>query len=494
MISFKILDHGSLSLIDKWGSDESIIEAARMSTAKGFLGWGTTEKPGDEKLLQYLYERKHHTPFEMSGMTIEVQAPIFVFREWHRHRTQCLAGSTKLFFDPSGHGPFTIKHIFKHFGPDIQELKLRCVNEKTLKSEYTSIVNVWESGEKDVFDVEAKGVSTIRCSSDHRFFTPSGWKTLKEIISIPDDKSIDINTNNAEIYVSVKSSTNLKAPNELWLPVSGWENEYQISSHGRVKKTSTNEEFNEFTSTNDGYQCIGLISADKSELRGIHMMVLDAFESPYKDGMECIHLDKNPSNNNISNLQWKDCKKSKFKTVPQEILSVKYAGTEMTYDIEVSDPWHNFVAEGFIVHNSVNEMSARYIPLPDVNYIPSVERLLLNSKVNKQAGTIKGSEILDEQGAESFRASLAETYREQQSLYEKALQMGVPKELARVHLPVGRYSRMRVSANLRNWLGFLTLRMAPDAQWEIRQYANSVAELISLSFPRTYGLFKSGQK
>jgi thymidylate synthase (FAD) len=43
---------------------------------------------GDEKLLRYLYEHKHLTPFEMCGLTIEVQAPIFVFREWHRHRTQ----------------------------------------------------------------------------------------------------------------------------------------------------------------------------------------------------------------------------------------------------------------------------------------------------------------------------------------------------------------------------------------------------------------------
>lgn len=83
-----VLDHGYVKLIDVWGSDERIIEAARMSTAKGFQGWGTEYAPGDEKLLRYLWQHKHHTPFEMAGMTIEVQAPIFVFREWHRHRTQ----------------------------------------------------------------------------------------------------------------------------------------------------------------------------------------------------------------------------------------------------------------------------------------------------------------------------------------------------------------------------------------------------------------------
>jgi thymidylate synthase (FAD) len=125
MKEFKLLDHGYLRFIESYGSDESIIEAARMSTNKGFLGWGdplppcgycgqselfkskannageggyqcrncngrlsldpnAIPKPGDEKLLAYLYENKHATPFEMAGLIIEVQAPIFVFREWHR--------------------------------------------------------------------------------------------------------------------------------------------------------------------------------------------------------------------------------------------------------------------------------------------------------------------------------------------------------------------------------------------------------------------------
>lgn len=117
---FKVLDHGYVRLIETWGSDERVIESARMSTGKGFVGWGPQicscfyelygklpeagtrivgkpdcpkckgegSVPGDDKLLRYLWEHHHTTPFEMGGMTIEVQAPLFVFREWHRHRTQ----------------------------------------------------------------------------------------------------------------------------------------------------------------------------------------------------------------------------------------------------------------------------------------------------------------------------------------------------------------------------------------------------------------------
>lgn len=256
-----VLDHGYLTCVESWGSDERIIEAARMSTQKGFEGWGPKCKEcgasllnheftdtelkaeqcpgcgiadpeavsGDEKLLRYLHENKHATPFEFAGLVIEVKAPILVFREWHRHRTQ-----------------------------------------------------------------------------------------------------------------------------------------------------------------------------------------------------------------------------------------------------------------------SYNEMSARYAPLPNENYVPSIERLMINSKKNKQAGTVSGAKELSRGGAEYFRALLATEYNNQESLYQSALASGVPKELARCVLPVGRYSKMRASTCLRNWLAFLTLRMDSKAQWEIRQYADAVAHLIADRFPHTWELFSEG--
>ena len=272
MTEIKVLDHGYCNLIESWGSDERVIESARMSTQKGFEGWGLEEtcgrcngkktfvvwgdserdeeddpsrpcpacrgagvrieKPGDEKLLRYLWENKHSTPFEMAGATFEVQAPIFVMREWHRHRV-----------------PF-------------------------------------------------------------------------------------------------------------------------------------------------GY----------------------------------------------------------------------------------------------------SEASARYSPLPDLNYVPTVERLTINSKTNKQAGTIKGSDELTLEKAETFRGSLSAIYETAEGLYQEALLAGVPKELARIHLPVGRYSKMRATSNLRGWLAFLALRNAPSAQYEIRVYAEAIQVMLTRQFPRTLALFAEGMK
>ena len=262
----KVLDHGYIRLIGTWGSDQEIVETARQSTNKGFLGWGDEEecarckgkgehgpwgdsdrdaseitrcmhckgkgtainKPGDEKFLRFLDENKHSTPFEFCGATFEVQAPIFVFREWHRHRTQ-----------------------------------------------------------------------------------------------------------------------------------------------------------------------------------------------------------------------------------------------------------------------SYSEMSARYSPLPDVNYVPSIQRLMANSKTaNKQAGTVKGADELHEGYAEEFQHSLKRQYAEAEKLYQEALDAGVPKELARVFLPVGRYSRMRASTDLRNWMAFLALRNEAHAQWEIRQYAIAVQAYLVKAFPRSMALFQ----
>ncbi len=232
LVRVPVLDHGYVAVVRVWGSEEEIIEAARMSTQRSFEGWGDEEKPGDERLLAFLYRHRHMTPFEMAGLIIEVQAPIFVVREWHRHRTQ-----------------------------------------------------------------------------------------------------------------------------------------------------------------------------------------------------------------------------------------------------------------------SYNEMSARYAPLPDVNYVPSIARLMANANgANHQANRVAGAPALTEADAAEFQQELRHSYDVSQVVYEHFLSRGVPKELARAALPVGRYTRMRASANLRNWLAFMTERTSPEAQWEIRQYALEVSRVVERRFPRVFALWAETRK
>lgn len=81
----KVLDHGLVRLVEYMGSDLSIVRNARVSYD---AEWRTGEDEGkDAKLLNYLIKNKHTSPFESCVFTFEVKAPIFVLRQWHRHRT-----------------------------------------------------------------------------------------------------------------------------------------------------------------------------------------------------------------------------------------------------------------------------------------------------------------------------------------------------------------------------------------------------------------------
>lgn len=82
---YKVLDHGYVALVESMGSDLSIVRNARVSYD---AEWRTGEDAGkDEKLIKYLVKNNHTSPLEAVQLTFEVKAPIFVFRQWHRHRT-----------------------------------------------------------------------------------------------------------------------------------------------------------------------------------------------------------------------------------------------------------------------------------------------------------------------------------------------------------------------------------------------------------------------
>lgn len=81
-----LLNHGFIRYVDHMGSDLSISRNARVSYD---AEWRAGEDEGsDSKLINYLWKNRHSTPFEAATITFDIKAPIFVFRQWHRHRTQ----------------------------------------------------------------------------------------------------------------------------------------------------------------------------------------------------------------------------------------------------------------------------------------------------------------------------------------------------------------------------------------------------------------------
>ncbi len=77
-----VLDHGFVRVVDYLGNDSSIVQAARVS-----YGAGTRKTREDEGLIRYLMRHRHTTPFEMCEVKFHVKLPMFVARQWIRHRT-----------------------------------------------------------------------------------------------------------------------------------------------------------------------------------------------------------------------------------------------------------------------------------------------------------------------------------------------------------------------------------------------------------------------
>lgn len=77
-----VLDHGFVRVVDYMGDDAAIVQAARVS-----YGAGTRSVRDDRGLIRYLMRHRHSTPFEMCELKLHVKLPIFVARQWIRHRT-----------------------------------------------------------------------------------------------------------------------------------------------------------------------------------------------------------------------------------------------------------------------------------------------------------------------------------------------------------------------------------------------------------------------
>ncbi len=172
---------------------------------------------------------------------------------------------------------------------------------------------------------------------------------------------------------------------------------------------------------------------------------------------------------------------------PQHATPFEFSGVilEVQGPIMVYREWHRHRTQSY------NEMSARYAPMPNNNYVPEWEVLKARGEAgektrNRQAA---GSYPWSEGLAKAWWLDLPASYARMEAWYQQALEAGIPKELARLVIPVARYSRMRVQANLRNWLAFMTLRHDPAAQWEIQQYAAAVGKILEEHFPRTYALY-----
>jgi thymidylate synthase (FAD) len=139
-----------------------------------------------------------------------------------------------------------------------------------------------------------------------------------------------------------------------------------------------------------------------------------------------------------------------------------------------------FVARQWIRHRTanVNEYSARYSVVKDRFYKPTLDNVRQQSASNRQGG----EEPIDGATAQEFLNYLDQS-EQQYEQYEALMAKGVSRELARVALPVSVYTEWYWKCDLHNTLRFLSLRMDPHAQQEIRDYATAMYDLIKPIVP-----------
>lgn len=205
------------------------------------------------------------------------------------------------------------------------------------------VKSVWFSGEKETFTVTTDSGRRIRATSIHPFMTTEGWKTLGELVV---GNLVCVNIGRGDKGKKIKpyypATTTKYHPRQ----VNGGHGQFKVPTHRAVAEASLNGlGFEEF---------VDIVRSDP--IRSAELNYLP-------EGYIVHHIDNNSMNASLGNLelldgqgkhsevhQWE--KNVLWRIGTERIVSTKKYGIEPTYDIEVEDNPHNFLANGFVVHNT----------------------------------------------------------------------------------------------------------------------------------------------
>jgi thymidylate synthase (FAD) len=489
-------DDVTVELVKHAASDSDVLFAARVSTAgEQSLDELTKDPTRSRGLINYLMRDRHGSPFEHNSMTFLVSAPIFVFREFHRHRVGwCLAGDTRITLEseagnlrhrsikelhrlwhvgaedrlPASAGGVTwhsqagkwraqvvrggtahhlglfaereaaesavIEFREAHPGARLRTLEsvrrnhVRCYDEETLTASRARIVDVMESGVKALLRITTESGRELRCSADHAILTPEGWAKAGELRA--GDAVLGAGTAPRPSRAPVPPS--LRRGIGVW---TSMQRDRLIAETDRCHLCG-----GEFPRASLALDHRVPVAADLTR-------ALD--ESNLAPACADCHATRSAAEQALARRGGEIAT-----ALPDRVTSVIPDGEEMTYDLSVEGPWHNFLANGIVVHNSYNEESGRYRELQPVFYVPSEDRKLVQIGRPGKYEFVPGT---PEQHKEAV-AAMEESYRQSYEAYRRMLDAGIAREVARATLPVGLFSSMYATCNARSLMHFLSLR------------------------------------
>ncbi len=594
---FPVLDHGFVALVDYMGTDDDVERAARVS-----YGYGTRKVSQTRGLIRYLRRHYHTTPSEMVEVKFHCAMPMFVARQWIRHRTACLAEGTEVYFDlPGGiqrRGnqlyKLPIEDVWRRFQPTINRhrpdkqrnpyfrrdrvkgMRLRQMDEETGRIGHTRVVDVFKNGPKHVFRMVLADGKEITATAYHRFRFADGWRTLHQATGL-EEKGERAVWQAGDHYVHVNGLV-AEAPalyqDKKWLQrqyneqrrdirdiaedcgvsyhtIRKWLTRHKLTEPGRGCFTEGDSPWNrnltyelgprqlsaEWVEANrrsrsglasnfwrgggsserdgigrwttqvahkvhaeNGWTC-QLCAQRADELHCHHIVPVWADESRARDlgnlTTLCAPCHRRVAGDELDyverlgggpiHTEWKrrprvPCNKL-TSTRLVRVERFEYLGIRETYDLEVEGPSHNFIANGIVTHNSVNEYSGRYSLMPLLFYKADLDHFALQSADNRQGRRPEHApaELYEKAVArwERVRAEASEGYR-------WMLEEEVARELARIDLPLSTYTQWYWKIDLHNLLHFLTLRVDPHSQWEIQEFARVMAGMLKRVAPLSY--------
>jgi len=148
-----------------------------------------------------------------------------------------------------------------------------------------------------------------------------------------------------------------------------------------------------------------------------------------------------------------------------------------------------FIARQWIRHRTanVNEYSGRYSEMKDEFYLPEIDQIRPQSTMNRQG---RSDERMNTEDANFIHNKVNHTQINLYNEYQELLEKGLAREIARINLPLSNYTEWYWKIDLHNLLHFLRLRIDDHAQYEIRVFAQAMAEIVKETVPVAWEAFE----
>ncbi|MDE5083410.1 MAG: FAD-dependent thymidylate synthase [Trichodesmium sp. St18_bin1] len=358
----------------------------------------------------------------------------------------------------------------KYMQESISSRTIFTLDTKTNQIVSSKITNIYINGERETYTIKTVSGKEIRATLEHQFWTNQGWKRLKDF---------DGSTQLCEVQLAGNKITPKEIKNSSlgFLGSDIFQGETRepsrLLSNLKIKKLSKSKNYL-FTSLSHG------IESDKVSQVNPHRLVMENFKLLEElEQLEVRHFNENSFDNRLENFPWGSSKGNKIDNISNnsfsdncgvfvDIESIERFGKEITYDLEVEHPEHNFIANGLVVHNSFDVQSYRFcsgkvIAVADGK--TDIETAFYLRPVGEYSDR-KGKKYY--YSAEQREKDL-QWCLEASRKYKLDLEFGMSEEHARGKIPFDYRQHFVVSFNCRSLLHFLDLRLKKNAQLEIQK-------------------------